>query len=29
MAGMIMFDGHVLPSGLQPLVFDRTTHFSI
>ena len=26
MAGMVMFDGHVLPSGLQPLVFDRTTH---
>jgi hypothetical protein len=26
MAGMVMFDGHILPSGLQPLVFDRTTH---
>ena len=26
MAGMVMFDGHTLPSGIQPLVFDRTTH---
>ena len=26
MAGMVMFDGHTLPSGVQPLVFDRTTH---
>jgi len=23
---MVMFDGHTLPSGVQPLVFDRTTH---
>lgn len=26
MAGMVMFDGHILPSGIQPLVFDRATH---
>ena len=23
---MIMFDGHILPNGTQPLVFDRATH---
>ena len=26
MSGMVMFDGHILPNGSQPLVFNRATN---